>query len=63
MAKPKSKRQPSPILEEHRERERRQRDAVIAEFDAGDTEATLQAMAAEIVERRRHCPTKTEHDS
>ena len=39
-------------LEEYREKERQQRDAVIAEFAAGDTEATLQAMAAEI--RYRH---------
>ena len=51
MATPKSKRQP--ILEEHRARERQQRDAVIAEFDAGDTEATMQAMATAIVEHRR----------
>jgi len=32
---------------------RQRRAAVIAEFDAGDTDATLQAMAAEIL-RYRH---------
>ena len=36
-------------LEEYREKERQQREAVIAEFAAGDTEATLHAMAAEIL--------------
>ena len=42
---------------EHRRRrdeeERRQRVMVITEFDAGDPEATMQAMAAEILEYRR----------
>jgi len=33
--------------------ERRQRESVIAEFDAGDPEATLHALAAEILEYRR----------
>ena len=36
------------------EEERRQRVIVITEFDAGDPEATMQAMAAEIL-RCRYC--------
>src|SRR5262249_33168685 len=36
------------------EEERRQRVMVITEFDAGDPEATMHAMAAEIL-RYRHC--------
>jgi hypothetical protein len=36
------------------EEERRQRGAVITEFDAGDPEATMQAMATETL-RYRHC--------
>jgi hypothetical protein len=35
------------------EEERRQRVTVITEFDAGDPEATLHALAAEILEYRR----------
>jgi len=42
---------------EHRRRrdedERRQRVMVITEFDAGDPEATMHALAAEILEYRR----------
>ena len=34
------------------EEDRRQRGAVITEFDAGDPEATLHALAAEILEYR-----------
>jgi hypothetical protein len=34
-------------------KERQQRDAVIVESDAGNAEATLQAMAAQIVQYRR----------
>ena len=35
------------------QQERQQREAVIAEFDAGDTDATLHAMAAAILDSRR----------
>ena len=35
------------------EEERRQRVTVITEFDAGDPEATMHAMATEILEYRR----------
>ena len=35
------------------QKERQQRDAVIAEFTAEDPEATLQAMAAEILRYRQ----------
>ena len=34
------------------EEERRQRVAVVAEFDAGDSEATMHAMATEILRYR-----------
>jgi hypothetical protein len=39
---------------QHEEEERRQRVMVITEFDAGHAEATLHAMAGEIL-RYRHC--------
>ena len=39
---------------QHEEEERRQRVMVITEFDAGDLEATMHAMATEIL-RYRHC--------
>jgi hypothetical protein len=38
---------------QHEEEERRQRVMVIAEFDAGDPEATLHALADEILKYRR----------
>jgi len=37
---------------QHEEEERQSREMVIAEFDAGDPEATMQAMAAEILRYR-----------
>ena len=40
-----NKRQPLWRRDEFKEQERKQREAVIAEFDAGDTEATLHAIA------------------
>jgi hypothetical protein len=41
------------LQQERTEQERQQREAVIAEFTGTDTEATLHAMAAEILEYRR----------
>jgi hypothetical protein len=38
---------------QHEEEERRQRAMVITEFDAGDPEATMHAMADEILKYRR----------
>ena len=43
----------SPERRPRDEEERRQRVTVITEFDAGDPEATLHALAAEILEYRR----------
>jgi hypothetical protein len=48
-----AKRPPNRHFEEYRERERQQRDVVIAEFDAGDTDVTLPAMAAKILRYRQ----------
>ena len=43
--------------EEHKQEQWQQREAVIAEFDTGDTEATLHAIAAEILPPApRVCP-------
>jgi hypothetical protein len=41
------------LRRQHEEEERRQRVMVITEFDAGDPEATMHAMATEILEYRR----------
>jgi len=45
--------QPKVHRQERMQQERRQCEAVISEFTGTDTEATLQAMAAEILEYRR----------